>query len=194
MHNQRILISGASIAGPSLAYWLNRHGFRTTVVERAPALRGGGFGVDFRGPVHLGLLERMGILDDVRRQQTHMGDSIFVEADGHLSARLPSFVISGDVEIERGELSRILFERTQSTTEYIFGDSIAALTDEANGVRVSFEHAEPRMFDLVIARTDFIPTCGAWSGAPSVSSCAWLAGTSPATSRCRTSLGSTIRR
>ena len=49
MDNRRILISGASVAGPALAYWLRRHGFRPTVVERAPQLRGGGYAVDFRG-------------------------------------------------------------------------------------------------------------------------------------------------
>jgi 2-polyprenyl-6-methoxyphenol hydroxylase-like FAD-dependent oxidoreductase len=153
MHNPRglrVLISGASIAGPSAAYWLARYGFQTTVVERAPALRGGGFGVDFRGPVHLGLLERMGILEEVRRHQTGVGDMAFVEADGRVSARLPSFVTSGDIEIERGELSRILHERTRDTTEYLFGDSIASLAEDADAVRVTFARGGPRMFDLVI--------------------------------------------
>jgi 2-polyprenyl-6-methoxyphenol hydroxylase-like FAD-dependent oxidoreductase len=150
MRELRILISGASIAGPSLAYWLSRHGFKTTVVERAPALRGGGFGVDFRGPVHLGLLERMGILDEVNRHQTGMGDLVFVNADGRVSARLPSFVTSGDVEIERGDLSRILHERTRDTTEYLLGNSIVALGDEAQALFVTFESGESRVFDLVI--------------------------------------------
>jgi 2-polyprenyl-6-methoxyphenol hydroxylase-like FAD-dependent oxidoreductase len=53
MQNQNILISGASVAGPALAWWLARHGFRPTVVERAPDLRGGGYAVDFRGAAHL---------------------------------------------------------------------------------------------------------------------------------------------
>jgi 2-polyprenyl-6-methoxyphenol hydroxylase-like FAD-dependent oxidoreductase len=56
----RVLISGAGVAGPALACWLARYGAATTVVEAAPALRGGGFGVDFRGPTHLGVLERTG--------------------------------------------------------------------------------------------------------------------------------------
>jgi len=150
MQNLRILISGASIAGPSIAYWLNRYGCQTTIVERAPVLRGGGFGVDFRGPVHLGLLERMGILDDVRRHQTGMGEMTFVEADGRVSARLPSFVTSGDIEIERGDLSRVLHEHTRDSTEYIFGDSIRSMAEESEGVHVRFERGERRMFDLVI--------------------------------------------
>ena len=66
MDNRRILISGASVAGPALAYWLARHGFRPTVVERAPQLRGGGYAVDFRGAAHLSVLAQMGILDQIR--------------------------------------------------------------------------------------------------------------------------------
>jgi 2-polyprenyl-6-methoxyphenol hydroxylase-like FAD-dependent oxidoreductase len=61
--NRRILISGASVAGPALAWWLARRGFSPTVVERAPHLRGGGYAVDFRGPAHLSVLEKMGLLD-----------------------------------------------------------------------------------------------------------------------------------
>ena len=60
-----ILISGASVAGPALAWWLSRHGFRPTVVERAPQLRGGGYAVDFRGAAHLSVLAKMGFLDAV---------------------------------------------------------------------------------------------------------------------------------
>jgi 2-polyprenyl-6-methoxyphenol hydroxylase-like FAD-dependent oxidoreductase len=150
VQNHRILISGASIAGPSLAYWLNHFGFQTTVVEHAPALRGGGFGVDFRGPVHLGLLERMAILDDIRRHQTHMGEVAFIDADGRINARMPSFVVSGDVEIERGDLSRILYDITRGSTEYVFGDSITSLVEDSAGVRVTFHNSAPRTFDLVI--------------------------------------------
>ncbi len=150
MNNPRVLISGASVAGPAVAYWLNRYGFHTTVVERSPTLRPGGFGVDFRGPVHLGVLERMGVLDDVRREQTHMGEMAFIGADGSVKASLPSFVASGDVEIERGDLSRILHDRTRGATEYLFGDSISSLQETPDEVRVTFERGEPRSFDLVI--------------------------------------------
>ncbi len=44
-----ILISGAGIAGPTLAYWLKRYGFNPTVIERAPKRREGGYIIDFRG-------------------------------------------------------------------------------------------------------------------------------------------------
>ena len=64
MRKQTVLISGASIAGPALAYWLDRYGFRVTVVERAPALRPGGQAVDFKGRTHRTVLDRMGIWDE----------------------------------------------------------------------------------------------------------------------------------
>ena len=66
MRNQTVLISGASIAGPALAYWLDRYGFRVTVVEKAPTLRPGGQAVDFKGRTHRTVLERMGIWDEIR--------------------------------------------------------------------------------------------------------------------------------
>jgi 2-polyprenyl-6-methoxyphenol hydroxylase-like FAD-dependent oxidoreductase len=145
-----IIISGASVAGPSLAYWLHRHGFRPTVVERAPHLRGGGYAVDFRGDVHLGVLRRMGVLDAIRRRQTHMGDLSYVASDGTPRATMPNAIFSGDVEILRGDLAEVLYETTRADTEYLFGDEITRLDERPDGVEVTFAHAAPRRFDLVI--------------------------------------------
>lgn len=145
-----VLISGASVAGPALAYWLRRYGFNPTVIERAPALRGGGYAVDFRGPAHLGVLRRMGLLDEIRRQQTHMGEMSYVDAAGRVRARMPADIFSGEVEILRGDLSRILHEATRHDTEYVFGDSVTGLTEESDGVHVTFDRGAPRRFDLVV--------------------------------------------
>src|SRR3954462_705553 len=82
MENRKVLISGASIAGPALAYWLHRHGFTPTVVERAPALRRGGQAIDVRGAA-LEVVERMGILDEVRKARTGMRGMSFVDAGGN---------------------------------------------------------------------------------------------------------------
>jgi 2-polyprenyl-6-methoxyphenol hydroxylase-like FAD-dependent oxidoreductase len=150
MDNRHILISGASVAGPALAYWLRRHGFSPTVVERAPQLRGGGYAVDFRGAVHLSVLEKMGILGQIRDRQTHLAAISYVDADGRPVARMPAGIFAGDVEILRGDLGQILFEATRDGTEYLFGDSITSLHEDADGVHVTFERAAPRTFDLVI--------------------------------------------
>src|SRR5580700_5019404 len=142
MDNRRILISGASVAGPALGYWLARDGFRPTVVERAPHLRAGGYAVDFRGAAHLTVLEKMGILGQIREQQTHLATTTYVNEDGHPVAQMPAGIFAGDVEILRGDLGRILYEATREGTEYLFGDSITSLRQDADGVRVTFAHAE----------------------------------------------------
>ncbi|MFF5707126.1 FAD-dependent monooxygenase [Streptomyces sp. NPDC012794] len=145
-----VLISGASVAGPAVAHWLARHGFRPTVVEVAPALRDGGHAVDFRGETHLRVLHRMGILDALRRVQTGGTPMTFVDADDRELLHLPAAFAGGDVEVLRGDLSRILYEASRPSTEYLFGDSITSLTETAAGVDVTFRHAPPRSFDIVI--------------------------------------------
>src|SRR5436305_11711914 len=150
MRNSRVLVSGASIAGPSVAYWLQRAGFDLTVVERAPALRTGGFSVDFRGRPHLTVLERMGILDEVRAAQTHMQGLTFVHADGAAILTLPASFLSGDVEIERGDLTRIIYNRTHDIAEYRFGDSIASLLDTGDDGVVDFESGVSAPYEPVI--------------------------------------------
>lgn len=149
MPNETVLISGAGIAGPALAFWLARSGYAVTVVEKVPVLRLGGQAVDFKGEVHRQVLERMGILDEVHRRQTGKTDLRIVdERDKHL-ATMPGEFIGGDVEILRGDLTEILYERTADSCEYLFGDSVTALTDTESGVEVTFEKLHARRFDLV---------------------------------------------
>ncbi|MER6256410.1 FAD-dependent monooxygenase [Streptomyces sp. NPDC001584] len=148
--NISVLISGASVAGPALAHWLHRYGFTTTVVERAPALRDGGYAVDFRGEAHLSVLRGMGILEAVEQARTGMGSMAYVNKAGKPQAKLPADLFAGDVEILRGDLARILYEATAPHTEYVFGDSVTSLTEDAEGVTVTFERGAPRRFDLVI--------------------------------------------
>ncbi|MGW7491994.1 FAD-dependent monooxygenase [Streptomyces sp. NPDC054786] len=150
MGKTNVLISGASVAGPALAYWLQRYGFAATVVERAPALREGGFSVDFRGTAHMSVLRKMGILDDIRALRTGMGEVALIDAAGRRQAAVPSAVMSGEVELQRGDLSRVLYEHTKDTTEYVFGDSITSITETAEGVHATFERSAPRTFDLVV--------------------------------------------
>jgi 2-polyprenyl-6-methoxyphenol hydroxylase-like FAD-dependent oxidoreductase len=150
VRNQTVLISGASVAGPALAYWLSRYGFPVTVVERAPALRPGGQAVDFKGRTHRTVLERMGIWPEVVARQTGKFDTVYLDAAGRELARMPGEFTGGDVEIMRGDLSAIMYERTAARCEYRFGDSITALIETAGGVRAEFERGAPQTFDLVI--------------------------------------------
>ncbi|MFI8521369.1 FAD-dependent monooxygenase [Streptomyces sp. NPDC085481] len=148
-----VLISGASIAGPALALWLHRYGFAPTVVERAPELRTGGYKVDLRGGA-IEICRRMGILDEVRAHSTDMDGGSYVDSRGRTVGELPAEIFGGreeqDDEIMRGDLARILYERTRDDVEYLFGDSIAALDDDGDGVDVTFESGNRRRFDLVV--------------------------------------------
>lgn len=145
-----VLISGAGIAGPALAHWLSRFGCSPTVVERAPALRAGGQAVDFRGEAHLSVLRRMGVLDAVLAARTSLPDMVFRDPSGRERCRLPASFTGGEVEIRRGDLSRILYEASASDAEYVFGDWITSLHDDGAGVDVTFAHGPARRFDFVI--------------------------------------------
>jgi 2-polyprenyl-6-methoxyphenol hydroxylase-like FAD-dependent oxidoreductase len=90
MHRRRILISGAGIAGPALALALEPDRYEVTVVERAVALRDGGQAVDFRGPVHREVLERLALWAPIHARRTPGTDLVIVAADGRQVARLPS--------------------------------------------------------------------------------------------------------
>ncbi|MEU6236819.1 FAD-dependent monooxygenase [Kitasatospora sp. NPDC047058] len=146
----KVLISGASIAGPALAHWLGRYGFEPTVVELAPALRGGGQAVDFRGETHRTVLARMGLLDELRRLGTGGTPMTFVDERGRRLLHLPADFAGGEIEVPRGELAQLLYRHSLPTTEYVFGDSITALEETSSGVRAEFRHGAPRTFDLVI--------------------------------------------
>ncbi|MEV4173745.1 FAD-dependent monooxygenase [Nonomuraea sp. NPDC049709] len=153
MKNTRILISGASIAGPALAHWLHHYGFTPTVVERAPAPRPGGYKVDLRG-VAVEVADRMGIGPQVRHRATDMRGGTWLTKAGKTVATLGGDLIGfrdpGDLEILRGDLAEILHEATGGEVEHLFGDAITALSDDGHAVHVTFEKAPPRTFDLVV--------------------------------------------
>jgi 2-polyprenyl-6-methoxyphenol hydroxylase-like FAD-dependent oxidoreductase len=148
-----VLISGAGIAGSTLAYWLVRQGFRPTVVERAES-RSSGSPVDVRGPA-LEVAERMGILARIRDAATDVTDIIFVNATGRRVAKINMRALQpgpsgADVELPRGDLASILLEAGRDQAEFLVGDSIVALQQDEDGVGVNFDRAGPRHFDLVI--------------------------------------------
>lgn len=155
MRNGDVLISGAGVAGPALAYWLRRAGFSPTVVERAPAPRDGGQAVDIRGAA-IDVAARTGILDEVRQARTQTRGMSYVNSAGKRLASMNAafgVIDEADVEIVRGDLARILYEATRDDVEYIFEDSITGISEHADAVEVTFGRAPSRAFHLV-AGTD----------------------------------------
>lgn len=146
----KVLVSGASVAGPAVAHWLGRYGYDVTVVEINPALREGGYAVDFRGPVNLEVLSRMGVLEDLKARQTGGSPMRFVDSAGRQLMRLPGEFAGGELEVLRSDLSRVLYEHSCDKASYRFGDSIARLTEHAGGVDVRFESGIEETYDLVI--------------------------------------------
>lgn len=146
-----VLVAGASIAGPALAHWLTRRGARVTVVERAPELRPGGQAVDARG-VAKDVIARMGLDAEVRAACTDTAGAHTVDQDGKVletfSAEEDGYI--AEIEILRGDLSRVLYDDTRDSVEYLFGDRIDELTQDETGVDVVFASGERRRFDLVI--------------------------------------------
>jgi hypothetical protein len=99
------------------------------------ALRGGGRAVDFRGQTHLGVLERMGVLEDLRRVQTGGTVMRFIDERGRKLMELPADFAGGDLEVLRSDLFRVLYEHSTDTTEYLFGDGITAMTQQPGASR-----------------------------------------------------------
>ena len=150
----RVLVSGASIAGPALAHWLSRRGAEVTVVERAPGLRPGGQAVDARG-VAREVIRRMGLDAPLRAVYTNTAGAYKVDAAGKVLETYRAEDDGGDgyiseIEVLRGDFSRVLYDDTSAAVEYVFGDRIAELTQDADGVDVIFASGQERRFELVI--------------------------------------------
>jgi len=149
-----VLISGAGIAGPTLAFWLEKYGFAPTLVESAPALRTSGYVIDFWG-LGYDIAEKMGLLPDIARIGYHMQELRIVDDGGR---RLSGFGVqlfrelTGGryVTLGRSDLSKLIYDRISGSCEIIFGDSIAGLRETGAEVHVQFEHGGERRFDLVI--------------------------------------------
>ena len=150
----RILISGAGIAGPTLAYWLAHYGIQSTIIESSPKLRTGGYIIDFWG-AGFEIAERMGLADELRSKGYMLRELRVVDAKGKIVASFPaeSFarIAQGRyVSVPRGELSASIFAKLGGDVETIFGDSIARIEQSETCVHVTFESGNRRDFDLVV--------------------------------------------
>ncbi|MDI9927948.1 FAD-dependent monooxygenase [Rhodococcus sp. IEGM 1341] len=150
----RVLVTGASIAGPTVAFWLDRAGFEVTVLERSPHLRLGGQNIDVRGSGRE-VLRRMGLDATLLANGTTEKGTRFVDDADATIAAFPAGDGSHDgptaeLEILRGEFARILVESAGPRTEYRYGDRVVGVTQDAAGVDVTFATGTAERFDLVL--------------------------------------------
>lgn len=147
-----VLISGAGVAGSTLAYWLARAGLKPTVVERSQGTRSSGNPVDVRGPA-VPVAEAMGVMPRLREAATTATAMSLLSASGRPVARVATPAARGrrgEVEIPRADLAAILVDAARPHAEFLFDDTITALHADADGVDVTFDRAAPRRFDLVV--------------------------------------------
>ena len=149
-----ILVSGAGIAGPTLAFWLLRAGFAPTLIERAPHFREGGYMIDFWG-AGFDVAEKMNLLPRLREIGYYFDRLKFVDERGRTRSELGGRAFRGAlgerfISLQRGDLARAIFDTITDKIEIIFNDSITAIREDASGLDVSFERSSPRRFDLVI--------------------------------------------
>lgn len=154
----RVLISGAGVAGPSLAYFLAKTGARITIVEKAPELLPHGQNVDITGAA-VTVIKKMGLFDEVKRYHTSEKGTQLINSNGRPFALFPvkedsiaSF--TSEFEILRGDMAKILWEasRGQPNVKYIFDTTIQqVLHNSDNCVKVEFSDGTVQEYDLLVA-------------------------------------------
>ncbi|GAA4166376.1 FAD-dependent monooxygenase [Phytohabitans flavus] len=149
-----VLVSGASIAGPALAFWLNHYGFNVTMVEKSPTPRRGGYPIDVRGTA-LEVVRKMGILPRLQDAHIDLRRLTFLAGDGSEVVSLHPHTVTGgvtgrDLEIRRGDLTAALHAALPADVELVFDESIDTLEQSDHGVEVTFRGGGRRTFDLVV--------------------------------------------
>jgi 2-polyprenyl-6-methoxyphenol hydroxylase-like FAD-dependent oxidoreductase len=149
----KVLIVGAGIAGPTLAYWLHKSGHEVTLVEHASKLRGGGYLVDFWG-AGFDVAEAMGIVPELRRRGYVMTEAREVNREGRRLASLdPAAIMASNdryLSLARSDLSAVIYDAREGGVELILGDTVRALEDDGDRVRVTYESGRTGDFDLVV--------------------------------------------
>jgi 2-polyprenyl-6-methoxyphenol hydroxylase-like FAD-dependent oxidoreductase len=153
LKEKSILISGASFAGLSTAYWMNKSGYKVTIVEIAEGLKKGGTPVNIEGNT-IGIVKRMGLFDQILSNQLSMEMIEFKNSDDVTERSVPANkdgkeAAKPEYEIERNVLLNMMFEIVKDEVEFIFGESIVSLTEGNDSVDVSFKGGSKRSFDLV---------------------------------------------
>jgi 2-polyprenyl-6-methoxyphenol hydroxylase-like FAD-dependent oxidoreductase len=154
----RVLISGAGIAGPTLAWFLARAGAHITILEKSKALYPHGQNVDIQGSA-VTAIKKMGLLDEVRRRNTKETGTQFINPNGKSFASFPvtegvAASLTSEFEILRGDLAAILYDATKHhpNVDYKFDTTIEnVLSNDNDSVKVELSNGEKQVYDLLVA-------------------------------------------
>ena len=151
---KKVLISGAGIAGPTLAWWLHRFGFEPSIIEMAPRFRTSGYMIDFWGK-GFDLIDQMGLLPEVDRAGYHVREVRFVRSDGTRAGGFSTEAfrrVTGGrfISLPRGALARIIWASLPGGISTRFGDEIVSMRPAGEGVHVKFARSAPATFDLAV--------------------------------------------
>jgi 2-polyprenyl-6-methoxyphenol hydroxylase-like FAD-dependent oxidoreductase len=154
MTQPTVLIGGAGIAGTALAFWLNKIGYRVTIVEIADGIRPGGQTVDLRGAGGE-VVERMGLIDKIRARSFDQRGVAWIKSDGHRRAEMPVTAFDGNglvskLEILRGDLVDVLYQETKDQTEYRFDTRITELIQSDDAVEATLTDGTKLSVGLVV--------------------------------------------
>lgn len=150
----KVGIAGAGIAGPALAHFLLKLGHEVTLIEKASALRTGGYVIDVWG-LGYSILEKMGVIDTVLKrgykvQEVRLVDEASRKAGGFKSNVFERATGGKFVSVARGDLAEIIYDTVKDGVETIFGDEVAGLRNNEGGVDVGLKSGHDRHFDMVI--------------------------------------------
>ncbi|HEY8898542.1 MAG TPA: FAD-dependent monooxygenase [Niastella sp.] len=154
--DKKVLVSGASMAGLSTAWWMNRSGYKVTVVEIADQPRTAGAAVDIKGPASEAA-RRMGIFEELQANRLHLEKIEFKNADDITENSVLLTPNSGiaippdnDIEIERDKFVSILYDKLKNDVEFIFNNSITGLNETKDNIEVTFKDGSHRTYELVL--------------------------------------------
>ncbi|MCD0446967.1 FAD-dependent monooxygenase [Glycomyces sp. A-F 0318] len=152
--NRRAVVIGAGIAGQAAALRLHRAGWRTLVVERAPARRSSGYMVNLIGTGY-DAVERLGLLPALAERDLGAFTSILVRADGSRKFAVPAAVVeaalgSRAMSVFRGDLETALHQAVRDTAEFRFGTTVQAVAQDGDGVEVALDDGTTERADLLV--------------------------------------------
>lgn len=154
MHNKNILISGAGIAGTSLAFWLKKFGFNPTIIEVSQSIREGGYAIDFMG-AGFDVAQKMGIVNELEKVDLNISklslvDSNNIEKGSMNYQKVKKLMNNRALTLLRSDLAKVIYNNLDKEIEIIFGDTISKIEQDDEKVITTFKNGTSRTFDLLV--------------------------------------------